>query len=342
MQSEPLDGQLGAQAITTRYVSTTGNDNAGTNTCILLGSPCKTIQRALNADPDGGDLIMVASGLYTSAGSGNPTPNVLIVVRSATLSGGWDTGFSAQTGASVIDGETVNNGILVNTTEPVTVDRFEIRNSKSYDSGAIYVLFSHLTLTNSTLQGNQATNRGAGVFLINNGSLTALNSTISGNTAGKSGGGVFATSGSSVSLDYSTVAYNLANSGAAGEGGGGLARPAGAVGTFSVHDTILANNSAVTSGPDCLGAITSSDYNIYGSTSDCSVTLGGNDQTADPKVNSALSGTPPVHALLSGSPAIDAGSAGGCPATDERGTRGRKAACDIQRSRRGVWNGSRP
>lgn len=124
VQPEPDAFQPADITGTTRYVSPSGNDNSGSNTCASIASPCKTIQRALNASIDY-DTVKVASGIYTFDGSGNPYPNVVIINSSVTLSGGWNDTFTSQVGASTIDGENTNNGILASNPDfSVIVDRF--------------------------------------------------------------------------------------------------------------------------------------------------------------------------------------------------------------------------
>src|SRR5581483_4344788 len=237
-----------------------------------------------------------------------------------TLSGGWNSDFTSQTGASTIDGEygisgtnKNNNGILI-TGGPVTVDRFVIQNSTSADSGGIYLL-ANLTLTNSTIRNNHASNRGAGIFIYNGGSLTLTNSTISGNTNSASGlgAGIYAYAGS-VTIQNSTIVYNTATSGQ----GGGISLNSGT--TVVMRNSIVANNTAGGGNPDCSGTIGTSDHNIFGNSSGCVLSNSLGDQLdIDPQLNNTLSGTPPVYVPQLGGPAIDAGTATGCPSTDEQG-----------------------
>jgi len=163
------------------YVNVAIGDN--NNSCTTIAAPCRNIQEAINKASDG-DIIYVTSGTYLF--STNGSPNVVIINQNITLSGGWNSDFTAQHGASTIDGENVNNGILV-ISGNVTVENFIIQNSISWNSGAIYIINGNITLRGSTLRNNVATNNGAGIFL-DNGSLSIVNSTISGNTANSSGG----------------------------------------------------------------------------------------------------------------------------------------------------------
>jgi len=79
------------------YVAPGGSDS---NSCLTAGSPCATINGAIGKATSG-DTIKVAVGTYTStAGS-----EVVLIDKSLTLSGGWDSGFTTQSGMSTIDGQ---------------------------------------------------------------------------------------------------------------------------------------------------------------------------------------------------------------------------------------------
>lgn len=293
----------------------TGNNS---NSCTTVATPCRNIQEAINKATDG-DVIKVAGGTYLF--STNISPNVVIINKNLSLSGGWNSDFSLQNGASTIDGANTNNGILA-ISGTVVVDNFIVQNSISSNSGAIYIVNGNFTLRKSTLRNNFATSNGAGIFL-DNGALNIVNSTISGNTANGSGGGIYASNNgsASVSIQNSTIAYNTASS------GGGISRTNG---TYNITNTIIANNSSSISGPDCNGTIAIANFNIIENMSGCSITSGSNNLNVDPQIDSNLTGAMLVHMTLAGSPAINAGTASGCPSTDQQGVaRPQGSSCDI-------------
>ncbi len=298
----------------TLYVDiATGNNS---NSCTTIAAPCRNIQEAVNK-ASAGAVIYVASGRYLF--STNPTPNVVIINKSLRLSGGWNSNFSLQDGASTIDGENQNNGILSLYSATVVVENFIIENSTSVNSGAIYIGGPNFTLKNSTLRNNTAAVNGAGIF-IDGGSLTVINSTISGNTAGGSGGGIY-NGGGVITVQNSTIAYNTAST------GGGVSQTSG---TYNLTNTILANNSGSTSSPDCAGTIATANSNIVEDMSGCSITSGSNNLNVDPQIDPNLTTAMLVHAPLAGSPAIDAGEDVSCPVTDQQGTvRPQGTHCDI-------------
>jgi hypothetical protein len=190
----------------TLYVATTGSDSPS---CSNAASPCATIDWAI-FKASTGDVIKIASGTYT-----NTIGNVVTVSKGLELSGGWNSTFSAQNGATIIDGGGVRNGILANNPgSTVVIDHFVIQNSYTgSDSGAIYNYGAYFTIKHSSIKNNNA-GKGAGLFLTNNGSFTILNSTISNNTA-TSGAGIYAVNGA-VTINNSTIAYNSSS----GTGGG--------------------------------------------------------------------------------------------------------------------------
>jgi len=82
------------------YVAPGGND---ANNCQSPAAPCATINGALtkpNFLP--GDTIRVAVGTY--GGTGN---EVVLLDKSAILSGGWDTTFTLQSGTSTVTGQAI-------------------------------------------------------------------------------------------------------------------------------------------------------------------------------------------------------------------------------------------
>jgi predicted outer membrane repeat protein len=205
-----------------------------------------------------------------------------------------------------------------------------------------------LTITNSTISGNSAgTDYGGGIYaeaIVRGGVRVRLtNSTVSGNSAAVGGGmytqGEFYSS-ALVYLVNTTVAFNTAT-----ETGGGIVQ-VGYADEFTLLDLVnaLVAKNAAPAAPDVSNdayAYVSSVHSLIGDGTGSGI---GNDggnlvgnvapYTApiDPELdlldrNGGLTAT---HALLSGSPAIDAGTAEGCPATDQRGvSRPQGEACDI-------------
>jgi len=76
-----------------------------------------------------------------------------------------------------------------------------------------------LTITNSTISGNETTDGGGGIWFDDSDTLTIVNTTVSGNTAGDSGGGLYFDDGAGLTIRNSTFSGNTA---AAAYGGGAI------------------------------------------------------------------------------------------------------------------------
>lgn len=311
------------------YVAPGGDD---LNDCLSPSSPCATINGTIGKATSG-DLIYIAEGTYTGMGE-----EVVRINKSATLSGGWDAGFSSQSGASTIDGENVRRGIRVDFDSVVVIDHLIIQNGlfegapgiltdgsltlnystvkDNFDTGdgtseggGIRNGPSTMTLNHSTVQDNTSSS-GAGIFNAW-GTLILNNSTISGNTASGGGGGIN-NLGGTVTLNSSTVSNNSADP------VGGIHNESG--GSVTLSNSIVAGNHAGY-GPDCNGTFGSSGYNLIGNSADCAFSPTTGDLTdMDPHLGALQDNGGPTltHALLAGSSAIDAGTEGACPSTDQR------------------------
>ena len=282
------------------------------------GATYTTIQAAVN---DGGcATINVAAGTYTE--------NVTIG-RSVTING-------ATSGSTIVDGNNAGSVFYI-TGGTVMLDNLTIQHGSGLNrgdgrtfGGGIYN-FATLTVSNSTISGNNTNDSGGGIY--NAGTLTVSNSTISGNSTVGVGGGILNGSGSTLTVRNSTLSDNRAN-----YIGGGIYNFNNT--TLTLANTILANSPA---GRDCVGVnnATNSQNNLIEDGSNaCGLVNGvnGNIIGQDPKLGPLQVNTPgttATHALLAGSLAIDAGDDTVCSAAqisnkDQRGfTRPTGAHCDI-------------
>ena len=223
-------------------------------------------------------------------------------------------------------------------------------------AGGIYAYGGSITLTNSTLSGNQAAggaggaggNAGTGTSVI----PTSNNGGNAGTAGTATGGGISILFGTtSAVISNVTIASNSATGGAGAAGGisnsghangtstaagaatgGGLNSTVAATVT-SVVSTLFAGNTAAT-GPDSNGPVTSQGFNLLSnSTGSTGFTVASDIINVDPKIDTLKDNGGPTftHALLTGSPALDKGSAGALT-TDQRGPgfpRVQYAAADI-------------
>lgn len=213
-----------------------------------------------------------------------------------------------------------------------------------------------MTITNSTVSGNQSGRGGNGA---NGGNgMSAANGSASPSGPGGAGGGIFTSTNQTVTLSNDTFTVNAASPGGTGGSGPGTGGSGGAVIHFGVglvqvsFSTVTHNTAAATVGgidnPGG-GAMTESASILASNTGspaeNCSTgsitDLGSNlvfgdnscpGRNADPKLGPLATngGLTQTMALLPGSAAIDAVPSNACPvATDQRGVaRPGGAACD--------------
>ncbi|MBI5567998.1 MAG: hypothetical protein HY870_24080 [Chloroflexi bacterium] len=240
---------------------------------------------------------------------------------------------------------TIANGVAVTITDVTLQGGY----ATSADGGGLYVSNeANVTLDRVQLSGNHADQRSGAIW--NDGSLTIDDSSITGNDADTGAGGIG--SAGTLSLSNVTVSGNIGQSGglsstgaatlinvtvannhATGSGGG----LSGSAANFTLQNTILADNAADVSGPNC-GGFTSQGHNLIDDVSGCTISgqvtsdiVGQDARLAPMDLND---GDTMTQEVLGGSPAIDRGAC--MLAADQRGvTRPQDgdldqvAACDI-------------
>lgn len=210
------------------YVTPGGNDS---NSCLSAGSPCATINGAISK-ASGGDTINVAIGIYTGTGD-----EVVLIGKDITLSGGWDSSFTTQSGTSTIDGEDSHRGIYVKYGVAATVDFFTVQNGHTDigHGGGIYNIGT-LTLNNSTVSYNTAIELGGGIFAGNDSLTVIMDSRIYANHSLDQGGGIASHYNSQLSMSRSWVVGNAVPN----NDGGGISVD----GSAYIENSIIAGNTA--------------------------------------------------------------------------------------------------
>ena len=312
---------------------------------------CSLREAIINANDDAQTQLDCASG------AGEDTIVFAAGITSITLG-------SALPDITDADGLTIEGGGYVSVSGNNSVQVFHITSAgvlnlldiivtagAALEGGGINNEGGMLTIAESTISGNNATNSGGG--LMNNfGTTTIMNSTFSGNSAVADGGAIDNPQGT-LTITNSTFANNTAlyggglmnNSGTATFtnstfSGNTATNNGGAIGTWNggalppvttLRNTILANSAA---GEDCWnggGGTLGGGNNLIEVTSSCTsiATI-----TSDANLG-ALTGRPAYFPLNSGSPAINAGDDAVCAAapvnsTSENGVpRPQGAHCDI-------------
>ncbi len=166
---------ISAQA-TTWYVAPSGKD---TNACNAPAVPCMTIRAVLNKAAQFGDTVKVGTGTYTHT-TENPGFEVASILSDITISGGWNSAFTAQTGMSIIDGQGTYRGITIVYSVTVSIDHFVVQNGYATDGapGGINSAADGLTLDHTVVTASSP----GGVW--SGGGLIVRDSSISENTGG--------------------------------------------------------------------------------------------------------------------------------------------------------------
>lgn len=324
------------------YVSTAGSN---ANDCHAPATACKTIAYVLaNSGLQNGDPIYVTSGTFTES-----TSPMFSINKSITLSGGWNTGFSAQDGYTILNGGDARRIIYIFDGVSPTLERLVITHSGDYgfiNYGTTILRDSTvswhnvgienigwLTLQRSTVQNNFSWEpSGGGINNYRNAVLRVYESTIISNTTSGAGGGIW--NEGNVIVVNSTIAKNVVIRDTSASYGGGIYhagnglklinttiayneggyKGGGVYGGAILQNTIIANNSA-DEGPDLMGTFTSVGYNLIGDTTFATIySLPGDKLDEDPLLGTLgdHGGLTWTYPLTSRSPALDGGNPLGC------------------------------
>jgi hypothetical protein len=311
-----------------------------------------SLRQALADANDGDTINFDASATGTIA----LTSGELLVNDSITISG---------PGANIlaVDGNHASRVFHINPDKTVTISGLSITNGAATGSfpagygGSIFNDRSTLTINNSTLSGNSASQSGGGIASFGDfgsATLTINNSTLSGNSASLGGGGIFNNGehgSATLTINNSTLSSNSApvslgggifndgrNSGSAAltiknstlsgnsasaaggidnEGDGGSA-------TLTIGATILKTGADGENILNDSGPVTSSGYNISSDNGGGYLGATGDQINTNPMLDpNGLqdNGGPTLTiALQPGSPAIDKGENFSGSTTDQRGT----------------------
>ena len=143
-----------------------------------------------------------------------------------------------------VDGNSAYRVFYADTGADLTLDSLTIANGSAGVGAGVYDNHATVTITNSTLSGNVATNKGGAIY-VNNATLILTNTTLSGNQAANYGGGI-ETNGSSSLLTLTDCLF-------AGNQTTGASNPLGGAldnyhATTTVTNCTFSNNSATRGG----------------------------------------------------------------------------------------------
>ena len=240
-------------------------------------------------------------GLYVAAGT--------VTLTNDTLSGNQASGGNGGTGGSGFGGASPGGGGAAGAGG----------SGGAGLGGAAYIAGGIVTLSNDTLYNNQAVggNGGGGGYDSGNGGSGGIGS----------GGGLYVAAGT-VTLSNDTLSSNQAVSGGGGDSngsngaavGGGIDNAAGPS-SLQIYDIIVADDTAITAGPDLDGSLTSLGNNLIGNSTGGSGFAASDLLNFNPQLGPLQNNGGPTQtlALLPGSPAINSGDTADAPAYDQRG-----------------------
>ena len=229
------------------YVSKAGNDNSD---CHSPATACVSINGAI-AKANSGDTVYVSAESYTSANN-----EIVYIDKGINIYGGWNSDFTEKVSLTIIDGENIRRGVLIDQQLDVKLERFNVQNCRSANrDGAIYSgngggidigYRTKVVLSDSIVQNNisgedyASYQNGGGIGMNNYGNLTIINSIIVSNLANGSGGGIY-NAGSTITANNSYIAYNGAY-----DDGGGIGT--GIDGQIEINDTDIIGNVSLKGG----------------------------------------------------------------------------------------------
>ena len=264
-----------------------------------------------------GNFAENGGGVSTFSGT-TALSDCIVSGNSASSKGGGtdnDSGTTTLLGC-IVDDNFAASGGGVDTYHfaTTTLSNCTVSGNSATSGGGLDTGNSTTTVYNSAVSDNAAAN-GGGLYTYDNGTMGLSNCTVSGNSASENGGGLYTTTGGIATLADATIAGN-----AAGLNGGGLYSTAASAELVTLGNTIVAENTAATEGPDASGTFTSLGTNLIGETNGSLGWLGSVSLTPDltgtslHPLNPLLAqlgnygGPTQTMALLPGSPAIDAGN----------------------------------
>src|SRR5271156_3012236 len=265
-----------------------------------------------NANTAGGtNNIQFNAGVTGTITLGSTLP-AIVSGETLTITGPTTSPGIAISGGNAVQLMVVNAGATLNLQFLTMEDGSATLGSTFGPAGGAIYNNGTLTVTNSTLSGNQVTNvnfgRGIGGAIYNNGTLTVTDSTLSGNqaTGGSQGFGVGGAiwSEGTLTVTDSTLSGNQANG--LSQGGFGFGGAIFNAGTGTVTDSTLSGNQATVGG----GAI----ENSSGTLTVTNSTLSGNSAASllGGGIENGVGGT----VTLKGTILADESSGGNCALPD--------------------------
>ncbi|HJW37101.1 MAG TPA: right-handed parallel beta-helix repeat-containing protein [Candidatus Udaeobacter sp.] len=297
------------------------------------GSGGSATLAVLNSSISGNHAVFAGGGIYNNGYNGGTA--TLSLMNSTVTS---NTAFYSDIGYAVGEGGGIYNsgGMLMITNSAVSNNLAGVTDPWPAGTGGGIASYGTLTITNSTIRGNEGYLAGGGIA--SGGTVTIINSTVSGNGAGGQhdgqpwgrGGGISGSvtlTNSTLSGNYAALSAggidgggNITNSTISGNNGGGIV----VSGALDIGNTILKAGASGANISNQGGTVTSHGYNVCSDTGGGFLNGPGDQINTDPILGPLQDNGGPTftHELLNGSPAIDASDPNFTPPPyyDQRGT----------------------
>ncbi|MBU0494491.1 MAG: hypothetical protein KKB13_21795, partial [Chloroflexi bacterium] len=256
--SPPTAQAQGPDGYTTYYVAPAGSNCGGMTPCYT------TVQAAVDAVDDPGDVVKVAAGTYTGVQSRNGLDQAVYITKSLTIRGGYTTSDwdnqDPDTHVTTLDANGQGRVVTIAGAISVTVDGLHLTGGDATDQGGglfgdagggVYVLNATVTLSRNRIADNQATTdswsdgAGGGVYVdtslitLRGNQILNNQAAVGGLFAGGAGGGFYGVD-SQVNLEGNQVQGNQAG-GDFGTGGG---VELDACADFRLVNNVIADNQA--------------------------------------------------------------------------------------------------
>ncbi len=195
----------------------------------------------------------------------------LILNNSATSAGGG-VAIGENVSATIINSELGGNGAgqggALWARGTVALVRSSIIENGAMDGAGVFLRSEGaVSMTNSTITGNQAQDNGGGIFLLEQATSDLTNTHVSDNTAGNSGGGIFH-NGAMLTLANSTIRANIADAGLKGVGEGGGVYLMDTASSRLVSTILAENQDSGGQYPDCFGEFSTGSFSLIADTGD--------------------------------------------------------------------------
>lgn len=204
----------------------------GDNMTDFTSADATAVQQAVTAVTDGGTVKV--AGTCNGVQTLNGDTQTVLITKTLTLQGGylatdWLASADPDNLPTILDADAGGSVVVISADVPVTLDGLIIRDGAGFNGGGILHEAGELTIQNSQVISNNATQTGGGISSF--ATVTVINSLFDQNAGDATGGAIYA--GVHTTILSSTLSNHVSN-------GGTIANEAGA--TLIIHNTQIVDN----------------------------------------------------------------------------------------------------